>query len=299
MRSMNKYLAFFTDISLDKLLDYFELMRLDRPIGILLLLWPTLVSLWIAAEGFPSINLLLIFMTGVVVMRSAGCVINDHADRKFDGDVSRTQSRPLVTGRVTVEQARMLFVSLLVVALILVLLLNEASLYWAIAGAVLTMLYPLAKRFTWFPQVILGATFGWCVPMAFVALDKPVDELVWLIYFTNLIWIVMYDTLYAMVDREDDLKVGIRSTAILFGDADRMLIGMMQAMTLGGMVILGVTQGYSWWYQGPMWLIVGLFLWQQYLIKDREPGRCFRAFLNNNYVGLVWFVAVLMEFIMH
>lgn len=296
---MNKYLAFFTDINLDKLTDYSELMRLHRPIGILLLLWPTLVSLWIAAEGFPSIDLLLIFMAGVLIMRSAGCVINDHADRNFDGEVSRTQSRPLVTGRVTVEQARMLFFSLLTVALILVLMLNRATLYWAFAGAALTILYPLAKRYTWFPQVMLGATFGWCVPMAFVASEKAVDELVWLIYFTNLIWIVMYDTLYAMVDRDDDLKVGIRSTAILFGDADRMMIGLMQAMTLAGMIILGVTQGYSWWYHGPMWLVVALFIWQQYLIKDREPGQCFRAFLNNNYVGFVWFVAVLMEFILH
>ncbi len=295
---MDKYLAFFTDISLDKLADYFELMRLDRPIGILLLLWPTLVSLWIAAEGFPSIDLLLIFMAGVVVMRSAGCVINDHADRGFDGSVSRTQSRPLITGRVTVEQARMLFLSLLVVALLLVLLLNQQTLYWAIAGAILVILYPLAKRYTWFPQVVLGATFGWCVPLVFVALEKPVYELVWLIYFTNLIWIVMYDTLYAMVDREDDRVVGIRSTAILFGDADRMMIGLMQAMTLAGMVILGVTQDYSWWYHGPLWLVLALFVWQQYLIKDRKPGHCFRAFLNNNYVGMVWFLAVLMQFMM-
>ena len=294
---MKQYLAFFTDFNLDKLQAYFELMRLDRPIGILLLLWPTLVALWIAEGGFPNIDLLIIFLAGVVVMRSAGCVINDHADRHVDGAVNRTKTRPLVTGVVTAAEARMLFFMLLLCALILVMFLNITTFYWAIAGALLTIIYPLAKRFTWFPQVILGATFGWCVPIAFVASEQPVTELVWLIYFTNLIWIIMYDTLYAMVDRDDDLKVGIRSTAILFGDADRMIIGMMQAMTLAGMLIIGMTQGYGLWYQLPMLGVAGLFLYQQYLIKDREPANCFKAFLNNNYVGAIWFVAVLMQFL--
>ncbi|MEL0067412.1 MAG: 4-hydroxybenzoate octaprenyltransferase [Gammaproteobacteria bacterium] len=295
---MKKYLAFFTTFNLDKLNAYLELMRMHRPIGILLLLWPTLVSLWIAEQGFPDIDLLMIFFAGVVVMRSAGCVINDHADRKVDGAVSRTKSRPLVTGLVTKEEARVLFFLLMTCALVLVLFLNINTLYWAIAGALLTMIYPLAKRFTWFPQVILGATFGWCVPIAFVASEQPVNELVWLIYFTNLIWIVMYDTLYAMVDRDDDLSVGIRSTAILFGDADRMIIGMMQAMTLAGMLIIGLTQNYGLWYQLPMVGVAGLFIYQQFLIKDRQPANCFKAFLNNNYVGAVWFLAVLLQFLM-
>ena len=294
---MKQYLAFFSDINLDKLHAYFQLMRLDRPIGILLLLWPTLVALWTAQGGFPSIDLLIIFVTGVVVMRSAGCVINDHSDRHVDGAVNRTKNRPLVTGIVTVAEARMLFFVLLMCALVLVLFLNISTFYWAVAGALLTIIYPLAKRFTWFPQVILGATFGWCVPIAFVASEHPVTELVWLIYFTNLIWIVMYDTLYAMVDRDDDLVVGIRSTAILFADADRMIIGMMQVMTLVGMLIIGMTQGYGLYYHMPMLGVAALFLYQQYLIKDREPALCFKAFLNNNYVGAVWFIAVLLQFL--
>lgn len=296
---MNKYLAFFTTLTLDKFNAYIELMRFDRPIGFLLLLWPTLVALWIAAGGFPTIDLLLIFSIGVVVMRSAGCVINDHADRHVDGHVERTKSRPLVSGKVTVEEARMLFFSLLVVALILVLLLNRVTLYWAIAGAALTILYPLAKRYTWFPQVMLGVTFAWSIPMAFTANQVAVTELVWLIYFTNLIWIVMYDTIYAMVDRDDDLKIGVRSTAILFGDADRMLIGMMQVMALGGMVLVGVVQNYSLWYYLPLLAVVGLFGWQQYLIRDRQPANCFKAFLNNNYVGASWFLGVLLEYLFH
>jgi 4-hydroxybenzoate polyprenyltransferase len=296
---MNNYLAFFTNFNLDKLQAYFELMRFDRPIGFLLLLWPTFVALWIAAGGFPTIDLLLIFAAGVVVMRSAGCVINDHADRDVDGHVERTRSRPLVAGKVTVEEARMLFLCLMLIALVLVLLLNLTTVYWAIAGAALTILYPLAKRYTWFPQVMLGVTFAWSIPMAFTANDVAVTELVWLIYFTNLIWIVMYDTLYAMVDREDDVKIGVRSTAILFGDADRMLVGMMQAMALGGMVLIGVVQNFSPWYYLPLVAVAGLFVWQQYLIKDRLPTNCFKAFLNNNYVGASWFLAVLLEYLFH
>jgi 4-hydroxybenzoate polyprenyltransferase len=204
-----------------------------------------------------------------------------------------------VAGKVTVEEARMLFLCLMLIALVLVLLLNLTTVYWAIAGAALTILYPLAKRYTWFPQVMLGVTFAWSIPMAFTANDVAVTELVWLIYFTNLIWIVMYDTLYAMVDREDDVKIGVRSTAILFGDADRMLVGMMQAMALGGMVLIGVVQNFSPWYYLPLVAVAGLFVWQQYLIKDRLPTNCFKAFLNNNYVGASWFLAVLLEYLFH
>lgn len=290
---MDKYLAFFTDMNLDKAHAYLQLMRFDRPIGFLLLLWPTLVALWVAAKGFPSLDLLIIFTLGVVVMRSAGCVINDMFDRGFDGHVQRTRERPLVSGKVTIEEARMLFLSLLLVALVLLLLLNWQTFYWALAALGLTMLYPLAKRFTWFPQVVLGITFAWSIPMAFAATDVAVDEQVWLIYFTNLIWIVMYDTIYGIMDLEDDLKIGIRSTAILFGEADRMMIGLMQLMTLSGMLIVGASQAFNAWYY--VWLIpvCSLFGWQQYLIRHREPAACLRAFLNNNLVGACWFIGVL------
>lgn len=294
---MSKYLAFFSQMSLDKMEAYIELMRFDRPIGFLLLLWPTLLALWVAAEGFPTLDLLLIFSFGVVVMRSAGCVVNDHADRDFDGKVARTKSRPLVSGKVTVEEARMLFLCLCFIALLLVLMLNRTTLYWSFGGLALTILYPLAKRYTWFPQVVLGFTFGWSVPMAFTASNLAVDELVWLIYFTNVIWIVMYDTLYGMVDRDDDIKIGIRSTAILFGDADRMMIGVMQAMTLGGMIILGATQEFTLWYYLFIVGVTVLFGYQQFLIRKREPQACFKAFLNNNYVGALWFLAVVVEYL--
>ncbi|NNJ71765.1 MAG: 4-hydroxybenzoate octaprenyltransferase [Enterobacterales bacterium] len=294
---MQKYFNFFTKTSLDKLEAYTRLMRFDRPIGFLLLLWPTLAALWIASEGFPKVHLFIIFSIGVIVMRSAGCVINDLADRKLDGHVARTSNRPLVTGEVTKEEATMLLVCLFVIALILVMFLNLKSFYWAIGGAALTMLYPFSKRLIWFPQVILGVTFAWSVPMAFVGNDTAVTELTWLIYFINLIWIVMYDTLYAMVDRDDDIKVGIKSTAILFGDGDRLLVGIMQAMTAIGIIILGNILGFGWVYFLAAGGVLILFLLQQYWIKDREPAACFRAFLNNNYVGFIWFLGVALGYL--
>ena len=294
---MQKYLNFFTQMSLDKIEAYTRLMRFDRPIGFLLLLWPTLAALWIASDGYPKVHLFIIFSLGVIIMRSAGCVINDLADRDLDGGVERTKSRPLVTGEVTKEEAIMLLVCLFLIALILVLFLNLKSFYWAVGGAALTLLYPFTKRLIWFPQVVLGITFAWSIPMAFVANDVAVTELTWLIYFTNLIWIVMYDTLYAMVDRDDDIKIGIKSTAILFGDGDRLLIGIMQAMTAVGIIILGNILGFGLEYFIPALLVVVLFGLQQYWIKDREPAGCFKAFLNNNYVGLVWFAGVLLGYI--
>ena len=284
-------------MSLDKLEAYMRLMRFDRPIGFLLLLWPTLAALWIASEGFPKVHLFIIFSVGVIVMRSAGCVINDLADRKLDAHVARTSNRPLVTGEVTKEEASMLLFCLFVVALILVMLLNLNSFYWALGGAALTLLYPFSKRLIWFPQVVLGITFAWSVPMAFVANDTDVTELTWLIYFTNLIWIVMYDTLYAMVDRDDDIKIGIKSTAILFGDGDRLLVGIMQAMTAIGIIILGNILGFGWAYFLAAGVVIILFILQQYWIKDREPAACFRAFLNNNYVGFIWFLGVALGYL--
>jgi len=291
------YLNFFSHLNIDKIIAYTQLMRFDRPIGILLLLWPTLWALWIAAGGFPDVKNFLVFCTGVVIMRSAGCVINDYADRDFDGHVERTRSRPIPAGRVTPTEALVLFSLLILLAFFLVLTLNIMTIYLAFAGAGLTLLYPFAKRFTWFPQVLLGITFGWAIPMAFAAESQPLSELTWLIYFTNLIWIIVYDTIYAMVDRKDDIKVGIRSTAILFGDADRLLIGIMQAMVIIGLVIIGTELEFGWVYYSALVFTVALFAGQQMLIRKREPEGCFRAFLNNNYVGLVIFISILVEYL--
>ena len=291
------YLNFFSHLDIDKISAYTQLMRFDRPIGILLLLWPTLWALWIAAEGFPDVKNFLVFCAGVVIMRAAGCVINDYADRDFDGHVKRTQTRPIPAGLVTPSEALVLFSLLLLLAFLLVLTLNQKTLYLAFVGAALTLLYPFAKRFTWFPQVMLGITFGWSIPMAFAAENRPLSELTWLIYFTNLIWIIVYDTIYAMVDRKDDIKVGIRSTAILFGDADKLLIGVMQVMVVIGLTIIGLQLEFGWVYFSALMFAITLFAGQQMLIRKRDPDDCFRAFLNNNYVGLAIFIGILIEYL--
>ncbi len=291
------YLNFFNHLTIDKVSAYVQLMRFDRPIGILLLLWPTLWALWIAASGFPDVKNFLVFCTGVVVMRAAGCVINDYVDRKFDGHVQRTRLRPIPAGLVTPSEALVLFSLLLLLAFLLVLTLNTNTVYLAFVAVALTLLYPLAKRFTWFPQVLLGITFGWSIPMAFSAEGQALSELTWLIYFTNLIWIIVYDTMYAMADRDDDIKIGIRSTAILFGDADKLLIGIMQVMVVIGLAIIGTELEFGWVYFSALAFTIALFAGQQMLIRKRHPENCLRAFLNNNYVGLVIFVSILIEYL--
>ncbi|MCP3674186.1 MAG: 4-hydroxybenzoate octaprenyltransferase [Gammaproteobacteria bacterium] len=291
------YLNFFSELTIDKVTAYMQLMRFNRPIGILLLLWPTLWALWIASSGFPDVKIVLVFCAGVVVMRAAGCVINDYADRNFDGLVERTKLRPIPAGLVTPSEALVLFSLLLLLAFLLVLTLNINTIYLAFVGAALTLLYPFAKRFTWFPQVMLGVTFGWSIPMAFSAEGQPLSELTWLIYFTNLIWIIVYDTIYAMVDRNDDIKIGIRSTAILFGDADKLLIGIMQVMVIIGLAIIGAELEFGWVYFLALALASALFVEQQMFIRKRNPESCFRAFLSNNYVGLVIFFSILIEYL--
>jgi 4-hydroxybenzoate polyprenyltransferase len=284
-------------LDIDKIDHYLRLMRFDKPIGTLLLLWPTLWSLWLAAGGLPTVYNFIIFILGVVVMRSAGCVINDYADRKFDGKVKRTQDRPIATGDVTPNEALIIFGLLIAIGFLLITFLNSLAFYLAFIGALLTIAYPFAKRYTWFPQVLLGATFGWCVPMAFAAEAGQLTELTWLIYFTNLIWIVAYDTLYAMVDREDDIKLGLRSTAILFGDADRVMIAIMQGMVLIGFFIIGQVAALSSIYFYALAASALLFVYQQWLIRKRIPGNCFKAFLNNNYVGMLMFLGILIGLI--
>ncbi len=277
---------------------WIQLMRLDRPIGALLLLWPTLWAVWVAGDGTPSLTVILVFIAGVWVMRAAGCVINDFADRHFDGSVARTRERPLATGALSAKQALLLFAGLLVLALLLLIPLNRFTFYLSFGGAGLAILYPFMKRFTFLPQLFLGAAFGWAIPMAFAAETGSLPAAAWLIFTAKVVWTVAYDTQYAMCDREDDLKIGIKSTAILFGDADRLIIGVLQALTLWPLWLLGRGLDFGWpWYLG-LAVAAALFVYQQWLIRDREPAACFRAFLNNQWVGLAIFAGLWLQYLL-
>lgn len=276
---------------------YLQLMRLDRPIGTLLLLWPTLWSLWLAAKGVPSVKNLLIFSLGVLLMRSAGCVINDFADRKVDGRVSRTQNRPLASGKVTTKEALILFALLIVLAFILVLLTDTTTILLSVGGLVLAASYPFMKRYTHLPQVVLGAAFAWGIPMAFSAEAGGLHKEMWLIYTAVVLWTVAYDTFYAMVDRPDDLKVGVKSTAILFGDMDRVITGCLQALVIYSLYLVGQRFQLHWPFYVSLVVASGLFVYQQWLIRFREGPACFKAFLNNNYVGLAVFAGILLSYL--
>ncbi len=280
---------------------YGRLMRLDRPVGSLLLLWPTLAALWLAAEGVPTPGLIIIFSVGTFVMRAAGCVINDYADRNLDGHVRRTQARPLATGEVREKEALLLFVVLLFVALALVLMLNLQTQRLAVVAVGLAALYPFMKRYTYLPQVFLGAAFSWAIIMAHsahLAPDQAVWDIpptAWLLFVASLLWIVAYDTEYAMVDRADDLKIGIKSTAILFGDADRMMVGALQGLCLLLLVLLGLELMLGPTYYLGLAAMAGLFGWQQYLLRHRAEPDCFRAFGNNVWVGFAFFAGVVLD----
>ncbi|TDG15716.1 4-hydroxybenzoate octaprenyltransferase [Seongchinamella unica] len=273
-----------------------QLIRFDKPIGTLLLLWPTLWALWIAAQGVPDWDLLLIFCLGTFLMRSAGCVVNDLADRHWDGEVNRTRGRPLVTGAVSAKDARLLFLGLLVSAFVLVLLTNTLTIKLSFAAVALASTYPFMKRYTHLPQVVLGAAFSWGIPMAFAAQTGELPAGLWLLYGGNVLWTMAYDTKYAMVDREDDLVVGIKSSAILFGDRDRVMIGMLQLGFLGLMVAAGVEFGLGTFYYLGLVGAAGLCVYHQYLIRERDPATCFRAFLHNNWVGAVIFAGLLLDY---
>jgi 4-hydroxybenzoate polyprenyltransferase len=279
-----------------RLLDYARLMRLDKPIGIFLLLWPTLWALLIASEGHPDHKVLVIFVLGVILMRSAGCVINDYADRDIDCHVSRTQNRPLTSGRVSTREAKILFLVLCLVAFVLVLQLNKLTLLLSIAGVLLAAIYPFMKRVTHLPQVVLGAAFGWSVPMAFAAQTGTVPQIAWLMFLATLLWATAYDTMYAMVDSEDDLALGIKSTAILFGDSDRQIIGIIQIMVLLCLLMIGHQAELGLIYYSSVLLAGILFTYQQYLIRFRTREGCFQAFLNNNWVGAVIFLGILFDY---
>jgi 4-hydroxybenzoate polyprenyltransferase len=276
--------------------DYVQLTRLDKPIGIWLLLWPTLWALWIASHGRPDPRLFIIFVLGTVLMRSAGCAINDYADRSFDPRVERTKGRPLAAGRITTIEALLLFAVLSLTALALVLQLNRMTLLFALAGAALAVTYPFIKRFLSVPQMYLGITFGWGIPMAFAAELERVPRVAWLLLLANMLWVTVYDTMYAMVDRNDDLQIGVRSTAILFGDSDRHIIAVLQAMTLFSLYLVGgMMRMSSWYYAG---LIAGaiFFVHHLWLIRTRDRANCFRAFLNNHYFGMSVFLGIALNY---
>jgi 4-hydroxybenzoate polyprenyltransferase len=283
-------------ISVSKLRDYAQLMRLHRPIGILLLLWPTLWGLWFAGAGRPDLHVLAVFVVGVVLMRSAGCVINDYADRGFDPHVARTRERPLAAGRVGPREALVLFAVLCLVAFALVLTLNRLTIWLSFAGAFLAASYPFLKRYTHLPQFYLGVAFGWGIPMAFAAQTGAVPPLAWVLFAANVCWSVAYDTAYAMVDRDDDLKVGVKSTAILFGAYDRLLIGVFHALTLGLLVAAGLMAARGFLYYGGLAAAALFALYQQYLIRGRARDDCFKAFLDNNRFGAAVFAGLALDY---
>jgi 4-hydroxybenzoate polyprenyltransferase len=272
-------------------------MRLDRPIGILLLLWPTLMALWIAAEGLPDLTILMVFVLGVIIMRSAGCAINDYADRDIDGQVTRTASRPLATGALTAKQAVIVFALLALCGFGLVLLLNNIAIMMSVVGVILAASYPFMKRFTYLPQVYLGVAFGWAIPMAFTAQTESVPVVGWLLFLGNIVWTTMYDTFYAMADRADDIKAGVKSTAILFGDDDLVIQGILQGSFVLVMLLLGQQLEMTWSYYCGLIGVIGLFVYQQWLCRHRAPAACFKAFLNNNWVGLTMFIAIVVHYI--
>lgn len=275
---------------------YAQLVRLDRPIGIWLLLWPTLWGLWVAAEGVPPLTVLLVFVLGTVLMRSAGCAINDFADRHIDGQVERTRGRPLATGEIAAWEAVAIFVVLSLVALLLVLQLNTLTVLLAIPAAVLAGSYPFAKRFTHLPQAHLGLAFGWGIPMAFAAVQGTVPAVAWVLLLATTLWAVAYDTFYAMVDREDDLIIGVKSTAILFGRFDRLITLGLQVLVLALLGGVGVVSGRGLPYVLGLLVAAGLVVWQQWLIRERDRQACFRAFLNNHYFGAAVFIGLAVDY---
>ena len=278
----------------EKALDYLVLTRMDRPIGALLLLWPTWWALWLASGDFPPWKLLIIFTLGVFAMRAAGCAINDYADRKLDPQVARTAGRPIASGRVTPREALLVFAVLLMFAFVLVLFTNRLTIELSFAGAALAALYPFSKRYTHMPQVVLGAAFGWSIPMAFAAVTNTVPPLGWLLFIGNILWSTIYDTEYAMVDREDDLKAGAKSTAILFGDADLPILGMLMGTFLLAMLFVGQRAHLGWPYWLALLIAAGLFGYQLWLIRARARDACLIAFRHNNWLGLsVWIGIVL------
>jgi 4-hydroxybenzoate polyprenyltransferase len=291
--------ALFTEIlpgAAKKMRAYAALTRLNKPIGIWLLLWPVLWALWLSSGGRPDPHVFIVFVLGTVLTRSAGCAINDFADRNFDGHVRRTKDRPLVTGAVDPVEAVAICAGLGLIALGLALTLNQLAQLLTLVGGVLVVTYPFFKRFFPLPQAYLGIAFTWSVPMAYAAQTNSLPRAAWVMFMSGVLWTVAYDTMYAMVDREDDKKLGIRSSALLFGDADRFIVGVMQLMTLLGLWLIGHELQLGLWYGLGLTGAAIFALYQQLLIRHRKPEDCFRAFLNNNYFGMSVFVGILLEY---
>ena len=279
-----------------KAVAYAQLVRLDKPIGILLLLWPALIALWIAAEGWPDTLVLCVFVVGVILMRSAGCAINDYADRHIDNKVERTKQRPLTSGKISEKEALLVFASLSLMAFTLVLFLNELTIWMSLGGIILAVSYPFMKRYHYLPQVHLGAAFGWAAPMAYTAQANEVTTITWLIFLATVLWATAYDTMYAMVDYDDDIKIGVKSTAILFGNQDRLIIGIIQLLLILNLLLIGHRAGLSGFYYLGVSAASLFAIYQQYLIKDRDRELCFKAFLNNNWFGMVLFIGVFLDY---
>jgi len=281
---------------IDRLEQYAYLIRLDRPIGIYLLLWPTLWALWIAAKGWPDSPVLFVFVIGVILMRSAGCAINDFADRDIDPHVDRTKDRPLAAGRISVKEALIVFSSLSITAFVLVLFMNSLTIYMSFVGIALAASYPFMKRYHYMPQVHLGAAFGWAAPMAFTAQANEITPVTWLLFMATVLWATAYDTMYAMADIKDDLKIGVKSTAILFGEADKLIIGALQILLMLDLILIGRQSELGLYYYLGLSIATGLAVYQQYLIKDRIPQLCIKAFLNNNWFGLIVFAGLFVDY---
>lgn len=276
---------------------YKQLMRVDRPIGTYLVAWPALWSLWIAAEGLPSLPLLLVFLLGAFLMRSAGCVINDFADRKIDGHVERTSQRPLATGSVSEREALQLFALLVGLAALLLLFTNKLTVLLAFGAVMLAGLYPFTKRYTHLPQVVLGMAFSWAIPMAFAAQSNSLPVLIVPLYLAVVAWVVAYDTFYAMVDRDDDVKIGVKSTAILFGHYDKLITALLQLTFIGLMLYVGLSISAGPFFYTGIAAALALCLYQQFIIRERDKAQCFNAFLNNNYVGAAIFIGIAANYL--
>jgi 4-hydroxybenzoate polyprenyltransferase len=294
---IKEHIGLLAPLQNPKIWSTIRLMRLDKPIGTLLVMWPMLWALWLAAGGAPPPATLCVFLLGALLMRSAGCVINDYADRNIDGHVSRTQQRPLATGELSAQFALILFAVLVALSFLLVLATNKLTIITAVGALILASAYPFMKRYTHLPQIVLGAAFAWAIPMAFTAVTATLPKPMWTLYLGALIWTVAYDTFYAMVDREDDEKIGVKSTAILFAENDRVITGCLQAFTLMVLLTVGRSFQLHWPFYLSLVVAAGLFGYQQWLIKERQPARCFEAFLNNNWVGMVIFVGILLSYL--
>jgi 4-hydroxybenzoate polyprenyltransferase len=284
---------FVAKSTLHRLSDYSQLMRIEKPIGFFLLLWPTLWALFLASNKAPDLTILIVFIIGTFLMRSAGCVINDFADRNFDQHVARTKLRPLARKSISSEEAIALFVVLLTLAFILVLFLNRFTIGLSFIAVAIAFAYPFMKRHTYFPQLILGAAFAWSIPMAYAAVNNTIALEAWILYISTLLWVLAYDTFYGMVDRKDDIKIGIKSTAILFGDADLSIIAIIQALFMFGMLLVGQRYQLDWPYYFSWFVAIALIGYQFWIARKRQPEQCFKAFLNNNYVGLVFFIGII------